>query len=167
MLLEGRKILKEGLRWRIGNGRRVRVDADPWLPKSSGFRATVTSGSGRGMMVSQLIDPTTHEWRTDLLETVLHNEDVQIVKSMPLPKGDMADGWIWHYTTSGVYTVSSGCETALTLKRKGSIQGVTSGETSTRIDDKKKLNKVEGNGSGEAQPDLGYNDHVVYLEVSK
>lgn len=108
------------------------VDADPWLPKSSGFRATVISGSGRGMMViSQLIDPTTHEWRTDLLETVLHNEDVQIVKSMPLPKGDMADGWIWHYTTSGVYTVSSGYETALTLKRKGSIQGVASGETST------------------------------------
>lgn len=49
------------------------------------------------IVISQLIDPTTHEWRTDLLETVLHNEDVQIVKSMPLPKGDMADRWIWHY----------------------------------------------------------------------
>lgn len=28
-ILEGRKVLLEGVRWRIGNGKKVRIDIDP------------------------------------------------------------------------------------------------------------------------------------------
>lgn len=33
-ILEGRKVLETGLRWRIGSGSKVIIDEHPWLPKS-------------------------------------------------------------------------------------------------------------------------------------
>lgn len=46
-ILEGRKILMEGARWRTGNRRSVRIDVDPWLPKSNRFRP-IGSSINRG-----------------------------------------------------------------------------------------------------------------------
>lgn len=31
-ILKGREVLKEGMRWRVGDGTSIRIWTDPWLP---------------------------------------------------------------------------------------------------------------------------------------
>ncbi|GAA0172759.1 hypothetical protein LIER_26518 [Lithospermum erythrorhizon] len=53
-ILEGRKVLMEGVRWRVGDGKRIDVWKDPWVPRPGNFR--LFGGGNRGVrMVSQLI----------------------------------------------------------------------------------------------------------------
>lgn len=110
------------------------------------------------MRVCDLIDENLHAWKDDVLDAVLQEEDVKAARSILLPNSDMADRWIWHYSNRGVYTVSSGNETALGLKRQGMMAGTSEGESSSRYLDKKhgprfgicppriNLNILSGNG---------------------
>lgn len=41
-ILWGRDLLKAGVRWRIGNGCRVRLFNDPWLPRPFSFKPTTS-----------------------------------------------------------------------------------------------------------------------------
>ncbi|KAG5562464.1 hypothetical protein RHGRI_005257 [Rhododendron griersonianum] len=138
----GRKVLRDGARWRIGNGKQVRLDVDPWLPKSNGFRPASVSSKGVGLRVCDVIDATQHVWKMEVIDTVMQEEDAKAVRLIPLPCLDMEDRWVWHFSNRGVYSVSSGYESALRLKRQGSAQGITGGESSMRDDDKKVWNKV-------------------------
>ncbi|KAG5541122.1 hypothetical protein RHGRI_021110 [Rhododendron griersonianum] len=80
-ILKGRRVLVEGIRWRIGNGRRVRGDQDPWIPRPNGF-CPINATEGRGMRACDLID-------TD--------QDAALVHAIPLSSSDVEDRWIWHY----------------------------------------------------------------------
>lgn len=132
----------DGARWRIGNGRRVRLDVDPWLPKSNGFRPVGVSSEGVGLRVCDVINATQHVWKMEVIDAVMQEEDAKAVRLIPLPCSDMEDRWVWHFSNRGVYSVSSGYESALRLKRQGSTQGITGGESSMRDDHKKVWNKV-------------------------
>ena len=52
-------MVKEGLRWRVGNGERIWVWEDKWLPLSSTFKVvSPNSFLHADTHVSELIDPT-------------------------------------------------------------------------------------------------------------
>ncbi|KAF7137486.1 hypothetical protein RHSIM_Rhsim07G0171000 [Rhododendron simsii] len=114
-ILEGRRVLVEGIRWRIGNGRRVGCDQDPWIPRPNGF-CPINATEGRGMRVYDLID----------------TENAALVHAIPLSSLDLEDRWIWHYSSQGMYTVSSGNKTALMLERQGRNSGGGGGQLSRR-----------------------------------
>lgn len=97
----------------------MRLDVDPWLPKPNGFRPIGVSSSGTGIRVCDVIDPERHVWKLDVIDEVMHEEDAKFVRSIPLPIADMEDRWVWHFSSCGVYTVSSGYEFALRLIRWG------------------------------------------------
>lgn len=78
---------------------------------------------GRGMRVCDLLDENLHVWKDDVLSAVLQEEDVKAARSIPLPISNMEDRLIWHFSKRGAYTVSSGYETALGLKRLGMTAG--------------------------------------------
>lgn len=48
---------------------------------------------------------------------------MKAARSIPLPISNMEDRLIWHFSKRGGYTVSSGYETALGLKRLGMMAG--------------------------------------------
>ncbi|XP_058224562.1 uncharacterized mitochondrial protein AtMg00310-like [Rhododendron vialii] len=41
---EGRRVLEAGMRWSIGNGFSVCIDADPWIPNCMGLQAEKSGG---------------------------------------------------------------------------------------------------------------------------
>ena len=36
-LLEGKKVIEKGLRWRVGNGQNIRIYQDPWIARTYPF----------------------------------------------------------------------------------------------------------------------------------
>ncbi|KAG5522019.1 hypothetical protein RHGRI_034285 [Rhododendron griersonianum] len=54
-ILEGRKVLETGLRWRIGSGSKVIIDEHPWLPKSEPVVPHSVREDIKGRRVSFLI----------------------------------------------------------------------------------------------------------------
>ncbi|KAF7154826.1 hypothetical protein RHSIM_Rhsim01G0175900 [Rhododendron simsii] len=116
------------------------MDVDPWLPRSNGFRPVGVSSERVGLKVCDVIDAAQHVWKM-VIDAIMQEEDAKAVRLIPLPCSDMEDQWVWHFSNRGIYSVSSGYESALRLTRQGLAQGITGGESSMRDDDKKVWNK--------------------------
>lgn len=75
-ILKGMDVLKEGLIWRIGDGTKVRVWEDPWIPR--GVTRLPSTGRGQSLIsrVSELIDPITGTWDQGLVADYFHPDDI-------------------------------------------------------------------------------------------
>lgn len=91
-ILKGREVLKEGMRWRVGDGTTIRIWADPWLP--SDFLRYVSSPvvpDFEEAKVVSLIDPITNEWHLATLQNLFSPRDAELIKSIPLSCKPMED----------------------------------------------------------------------------
>jgi hypothetical protein len=69
--------------WRIGNGQKVKVWGDKWLPTPTTFTVQSSPKSiPAESMVSALIDPDTLWWNHNLVETIFSPEEAQIIKTI-------------------------------------------------------------------------------------
>ena len=55
-IVHGLELLKQGLIWRIGNGRSVRIWRDPWIPRGHNFQQVTPKRNCRFNRVSDFID---------------------------------------------------------------------------------------------------------------
>ncbi|KAG7974599.1 hypothetical protein I3843_06G055600 [Carya illinoinensis] len=59
-------LLKEGLRWRVGNGEKIRIWGDRWIPSLTTFSVQSVYKEGEeGERVSGLINIQTKEWKKE------------------------------------------------------------------------------------------------------
>ncbi|CAN1730043.1 Uncharacterized mitochondrial protein AtMg00310 [Linum perenne] len=109
-LMKGRDYLQPGLQWQIGSGLQVDALQDHWL---SGSLPSRPSLRGRGVYLGP---PTVAgfvaqgRWNLPLLRYWFSEESVRLIQSIPLPWRPQVDRLVWHHSSSGVYTVSSGYE---------------------------------------------------------
>lgn len=83
-IIQGLEVLKEGAIWRIGNGQQVNIWTDPWLPRCT-TRQPVTPRAGNILQkVEELIDPVSEQWDVQLLVQTFREEDVQLIRSIPV-----------------------------------------------------------------------------------
>ncbi|KAG7576566.1 Ribonuclease H domain [Arabidopsis thaliana x Arabidopsis arenosa] len=104
---QGKELLQQGLRVRIGNGQNTRIWSDPWLPTlpprpASGPILDVN------MTVSDLWKEGRREWDPVVFEGVLNPEDQQLASSLFLSKHSDKDSYEWAYTKNAKYSVKSG-----------------------------------------------------------
>ncbi|KAL0006673.1 hypothetical protein SO802_008175 [Lithocarpus litseifolius] len=92
-ILVGREVIKRGSRWRIGNGEKL-----PFCPIEEFEHNTVSS----------LLDPSTRQWHTDLVDGLFVEEDAELIKKIPLSKNVTEDVLYWPYTSNGEYSSKSG-----------------------------------------------------------
>ncbi|KAM1525652.1 hypothetical protein ACFX10_010091 [Malus domestica] len=59
-------------------------------------------------MVSDLIDPSSNSWRTDMISDGFNQDDVLPIISIPLSQAGIDDQLVWHHTTNAVYSVKTG-----------------------------------------------------------
>ncbi|CAL1352559.1 unnamed protein product [Linum trigynum] len=108
-VLEGRGLLKRGLRWQVGCGTAIRILEDPWLPSSPPSVPLLLPGIIlENQFVASLIHPLTRTWNGELLRASFTAESVQWILSIPLPSSPRPDKLIWHYSATGQYTVKTG-----------------------------------------------------------
>ena len=108
-ILKGRDVLLKGARWRVGCGEDISIWNDAWLPSQEHpqILLDIVPGFEDGR-VSELINPITRTWDTNLVHGLLSPEEVALVLSIPLSRTLVKDKIIWPFTPSGKYIVNSG-----------------------------------------------------------
>ena len=108
-ILKGREVLKEDMRWRVGDGSLINIWSNPWLPSS--FLPFISSPMVLGWeeaTVASLLDHSNQGWKQDSLNLLFSPRDKELINSIPLCGKPVEDVLMWPFTPSGSYTVKSG-----------------------------------------------------------
>jgi ribonuclease HI len=101
-------VINLGARWRIGNGEKVSICNDKWLPNQAGFKVwSRCEDLEEGALVCELIDPDTKQWKRDLISHLFHSREAMQILSIPLSQRMPPDELIWHFERDGHYSVRS------------------------------------------------------------
>ncbi|XP_024006491.1 uncharacterized protein LOC112083001 [Eutrema salsugineum] len=107
-ILVGLELLKQGVRYNIGSGKDINVFSDNWLPCD--FPRPASGEIVENLKVRDLITSTSvyRKWNEDLLDTLVVENDKEVIKNIFLAQEEEDDKLIWHYSKDGDYSVRSG-----------------------------------------------------------
>jgi hypothetical protein len=101
-------VLKEGLIWRVGNGRSVRIWKGRWVPNPSTFKIfSLPTVLDPDVKVCDLVDTDSKWWNFPLLESLFSSDEVEKIKEIPLSSTNQEDVLIWRGNKNGVFSVKS------------------------------------------------------------
>lgn len=82
-ILQGQKVLESGLRWRVGDGRNIRIRNEPWIPKLHTFHVQ-SRHENMPVMVGGLIDHSTGSWKRNLVRNYLDVDEAKLILWLPI-----------------------------------------------------------------------------------
>jgi len=94
-LLQLRPLIKQGIRWKVGNGRTINFWTDNWCaeePLASTLNVDPVNLPEVDIKVSEFITPE-KQWDTVKLRNCLPNDLIQRILSIPLPYTEVADSF--------------------------------------------------------------------------
>lgn len=100
-------VLIRGWCWRIGNGEKVLINDDAWLPGNVHFKLFYPIPHLQNSYVSQLIDHSSREWKTEVINGTFHTADAKRILSIPLAWTPVNDALAWGGEGYGVFSVRS------------------------------------------------------------
>jgi hypothetical protein len=87
-----RELLMEGLCWRVGNGKSIKIWRDKWIPRPTSY--TIQSPGVLLLLearVEELIDEQTRSWNIPLIRSLFHEDEVDIIRNIPLSRYGQPD----------------------------------------------------------------------------
>ena len=103
----GKEVVEQGLRWAIGNGKKIRIYKDPWISElllDSEVRIIDPGSDDEELHLDQLIGPS-KEWDICKLKTVFSSNIVSRISGISIPKGDVQDQLTWHGVSMDRFSV--------------------------------------------------------------
>ena len=68
--MAAQKIIQRGMRWQVGDGNRIRVWHDRWIPRPSTHKVIITENPQfSNALVCELINRATNEWNKGLIDS--------------------------------------------------------------------------------------------------
>lgn len=122
----GLELLKKGLIWRIGDGTRINIQRDQWIPRKEGLKTTNFIRRCRLRWVNQLMQPDGTGWNTDLIRQLFYRFDAEAICNIKLPKGKVEDCLAWHYEKKGIFSVRSAYWLAATQQHQNNQRASSS-----------------------------------------
>ncbi|XP_057248279.1 uncharacterized protein LOC125493714 [Beta vulgaris subsp. vulgaris] len=114
-----KSLLMEGLKWRVGDGGSIGVWEDSWLPgDSASVVPTPNLESPVDLRVSDLFDEN-GAWNEVELHTHFTDEDIRLIREIPLSSRKPPDVLYWWPTVDGFFSTKS----AYWLGRLGHLRG--------------------------------------------
>ncbi|RXH98377.1 hypothetical protein DVH24_010702, partial [Malus domestica] len=89
---------------RVGDGRSIRISHDPWLPRPYTYKVRSTH-SDMPLIVEDLIDSEMGLGRLLWCGHVLMRRRKKLSLGLPVSVAGCMDRIIWHYSSTGVYTL--------------------------------------------------------------
>lgn len=118
--MAAQKLVREGIRWRMGNGSDIRIWGDKWLPSPSTFKVvSPRQFLHQDTRVSKLIDYATASWKFSILDVLFLLHEAEMIKGIPLNSCLPADRLIWSEASNGKFSVKSAYNLAMRLSDGG------------------------------------------------
>ena len=118
-LMAAKQILVDGIKRTIGTRAETKVWEDVWIPteptRAAKPRSVVID---KDLSVHHLINFDSNEWKVDLINEVIVQEDIPLILSLRISKTGRKDGYSWKHTNSGCYSVKSGYAIAVEQRKK-------------------------------------------------
>jgi hypothetical protein len=103
-----KSLLMEGMMWKVGNGRSIKIWGDKWLPSPTTYAiqspVQVLDPEAR---ISELIDPNTFWWNIPLIKQIFMEEEVEKICSLAICPRTQQDRAIWSGNKNGNFSVRS------------------------------------------------------------
>ena len=91
-ILATQSIVREGLRWRVGNGRDIRIWEDKWLPTTPTHKVcTPRSFLDPDTRVCELIKPESDSQNSEVIDALFYPYEVEVIKGLPLSSRFQSD----------------------------------------------------------------------------
>ena len=119
-ILSAREIITRGSRWVIGNGRRVHIWKDRWLPVAESYKVISPKVHIRGEieMVSDLMDDEGRGWNADLVRTIFLPHEAEVILGIPISPWAPEDSQVWTKTPNGIFSVNSAYKVAYKMLKE-------------------------------------------------
>lgn len=108
-ILSSRAFLKKGVCFKIGNGSKIKIWTNPWIPSLQGKVPVLKEGIPRGnwKLVADMGEPDGSGWQTELIKDIFSEESANAILSLHWPM-DFEEDWLcWCGTDNGRFTVKS------------------------------------------------------------
>jgi hypothetical protein len=103
---KGIHLMKEGMVWRVGDGRGLNIWNDPWLQRDLCRKPITPRGSNLVTDVDELINPVTRDWDVEMVKDLFWEEDQQVILAILVFEG--RDNLLaWHFDKHGKFSVRS------------------------------------------------------------
>ncbi|XP_023633818.1 uncharacterized protein LOC111829312 [Capsella rubella] len=103
-ILQGLQLIKQGLKWRIGDGETVRIWRDPWLDNPPRPARSVNHQEEHYLTVSSLLTPNSSNWCPHKLQQTVHPDDISHIMKVRPRLIKSPDVPVWIFTKDGHYT---------------------------------------------------------------
>ena len=120
-ITHGRELIKQGSRWRVGNGLLINIWADKWLPSDTNQKVlsprTILPPEAR---VADLMEFSSFQprWKTMLIDTIFYPFEALLIKAIPLSPRRHEDSLVWTRNRSGAFSVRSAYFLQMEIERK-------------------------------------------------
>ncbi|CAL1359832.1 unnamed protein product [Linum trigynum] len=117
-------LLERGLRWQVGNGQSVSLLQSNWIP---GYQLDPPAYNPRILpeggdpLVAEVIREGGGRWSDGMLSQWFDPPTCKAIKAIPLPRRDVPDKLIWHFTADGVFSVKTAYHLAVNLDRRRGV----------------------------------------------
>ncbi|XP_058757456.1 uncharacterized protein LOC131630719 [Vicia villosa] len=116
-ILSAREVVQRGARWRIGNGEKVKILNDCWIPGNPEFKLLFgTNNVGEEDLVSTLIDKDLGVWKREIIYESFSPDDAKKIVSIPLSRLPNDDKLVWHFEKSGEFSVKTAYHATCSFK---------------------------------------------------
>ena len=107
-------VLRDGIRWCVGDGKSIKIWNDAWLPSTmTGRIISPKPALVCGENVANLMVHDKAKWNGDLVRSFFIPFEVESILSIPISSMKPADSQIWAKTPNGIFSVKSACRVAV------------------------------------------------------
>ena len=129
-LLAAREVIERGSRWIVGNGKKVKIWRDRWIPTPYTFKAVSLRSQTQEMdRVEQLIDRENGSWDAVLVRSNFLAHEAEVILGIPLSPTLPEDSLVWAWTKKGSFTVKSAYGVAFNFLKEGKKQNDKEGSS--------------------------------------
>ncbi|XP_057809015.1 uncharacterized protein LOC131023489 [Salvia miltiorrhiza] len=107
----GRELIARGTRWKVGDGRSIRVTKDRWIPGRDIWQEQRAQTEDNNRKVADFITAE-RQWHVGKLKEVFPDFLVPAICSIDLPVETKSDTFFWGFDEKGRYSVKSGVKGA-------------------------------------------------------
>ena len=128
-ILSAREVIKRGTRWVIGNGRRVNVWNDRWIPVADTYKVISPKVQFRGgeERVVALIDEESRRWNEDIIRTSFLPHEAEVILGIPLSPMAPEDSQIWTKMPNGIFSVNNAYKVAYKMLKEANSENLNAG----------------------------------------